>query len=159
MVDRYEAKERAEYLLMDFELDGWTVVLTNAPRTAGWCQPRKRRIGLSGPIAELNDWDEVEDTIRHEIAHALAPITAWHGPEWVAMCQITGAKPVACKDYETVEKRWILTCETCGTQWKRHATRRGLIHGECRDRETGLGGVLIKTENPDYMIQKEGVAA
>ncbi len=53
---------------------------------------RKGRIELSLPFCCINTIPDIEDTIRHEIAHALTGplIGDSHGAPWVAMCKVTG---------------------------------------------------------------------
>lgn len=75
------------------------------------------RITLSRPLVLLNDQKQVEDTIRHEIAHALCPVKSGHGECWKNMCAVTGAKPVRCYNRDDVDAPkgdWSATCGGCG---------------------------------------------
>ena len=106
-------------------------------------------IALSGPLTDINDRATVEDTIRHEVAHALAGTAAGHGPEWKRQCAVTGAKPSrTCSDAEPVPHRWHGVCGWCGeVAMRRHrltrATRDNLyMHSRCagRPRPEGRDG-------------------
>jgi predicted SprT family Zn-dependent metalloprotease len=67
-------------------------------KAAGWCRyfTLERRAELKFNFQMLNDHPhEWEDTIIHELAHALAPLNhGWnirpHGPEWAATARALG---------------------------------------------------------------------
>ena len=68
------------------EMFNWEFHFDNAKKRFGCCvHPhfmRKGRIQLSRYLVELNTEEEVMKTIKHEVAHALAPARAGHGPAW-----------------------------------------------------------------------------
>ena len=51
----------------------WSFKLDRSKVCFGKCYYSKKQISLSRYLVELNDEEEVRDTILHEIAHALAP--------------------------------------------------------------------------------------
>lgn len=55
-----------------------------------------RHIGLSSYWTEACTREEVQDTILHEIAHALAGFGHQHDAVWRARARQVGARPVAC---------------------------------------------------------------
>lgn len=77
-------------------ISNWEFRLDNAKQRAGLCDFYKKRISLSKYYLESSDDDFVLDTIKHEIAHALAGPKAGHGPLWKAKCLEVGAKPQRC---------------------------------------------------------------
>lgn len=79
-LERFGLKER-----------GWTFRFDNAPKRFGCCRWGTKEITLSRHLTEINDHDEVYNTILHEVAHALAGKHAGHGPEWVRT-----AKQIGC---------------------------------------------------------------
>jgi predicted SprT family Zn-dependent metalloprotease len=118
--------ERASSLAVDglreHGLDGWTFRLDRARQRAGACFYRARRISLSRHFIENNDESEVLDTIRHEVAHALA----WehgretgHGAAWKRWCTVTGASPRRCYAEEIVmpEPRYQCTVLAAEVAW------------------------------------------
>lgn len=124
-----EAVYLAEDILEEFRLTGWTVALDNSVARFGVCRYRTKTISLSRRIVELNDEAEVEDTIRHEVAHALAGSDAGHGPEWRAACLRTGARPFRCYDSSAIVTpvpRWHLICPEHGVIATRHRRSRGV---------------------------------
>jgi len=100
-------------------IPGWRFAFDDAKRRFGACHRGwDKKITLSRPLTLLNDRAEVEDTIRHEIAHALCPPKCGHGPAWKVMCKRTGAKPERCYDREDVDAPkgdWQATCGVCRT--------------------------------------------
>lgn len=150
MMNPTDAEALAARLFMDFELDGWSFHWTNAKATFGQCRRDThgtvREIRLSKPLTLLNDVDAVEDTLRHEIAHALAPIDAGHGPAWRAACAITGARPTRCfgREVATPSPRWTFRCDSCGREGTRERRpKREAFHSPC-----GRAGTLtwIRTD-------------
>lgn len=81
-------------------------------------------------------YDQIRDTILHEIAHALAGHGAKHGPAWKKVCIRIGAKPDEFADLrsqERVEFKWTGICVN-GHRIERHALTekgRGLACGRC----------------------------
>lgn len=102
---------------------GWTFEFDNAKSRFGVCRYRTKRIGLSKPLTEANDYVQVVDTILHEIAHAIAGHTAGHGPEWKKVCVQIGAKPQRCyteEDTTIIAGKYKAVCGGCGKTFHRH---------------------------------------
>lgn len=100
--------------------DGWTFSWMKRARTLGLCKYRTRQILLSESYVDLNDVDHVEQTILHEIAHALTP-GARHGAEWVAKARELGVRNPKSKCQANIEKgRWRALCVNCGKLYDRH---------------------------------------
>ena len=75
---------------------GWSFGFDRARRRLGVCRTGPRRITLSAHLTPHLSADEVEDTVRHEIAHAVD----WerrgrtnHDRTWKAVARACGAKP------------------------------------------------------------------
>lgn len=111
-----DAEQLAKRLMIEFGLGSWIFRWSNAKRTFGTCSKSRRTITLSADLVERNDQAKVEDTIRHEIAHALASDKAGHNGEWKRMCAITGAKPIRCYGHDVEQEAgdWRATCGGCG---------------------------------------------
>ena len=95
----------------------WRFEFDNARRRFGCCHRHQNLITLSREIVLRNGIEQVEDTIRHEIAHALCPPKEGHGYVWKQMCEKVGANPERCYDSELVdapEGDWRATCGVCG---------------------------------------------
>jgi predicted SprT family Zn-dependent metalloprotease len=79
----------------------------------------------------LNDWPEIEDTIRHEISHALAGPEAGHGHVWRCMCHITGAVPRSCSDKPMPKGRWRARCPNCSKEFNRFRRPKHNVGWHC----------------------------
>lgn len=99
-------------LMRQHGLNGWTFEFDNAKRRAGVCRYRCKVISLSRHYVRLNadNYEDIRDTILHEIAHAIAGFKAAHGPAWKAVCRRIGAKPERCYDSsKVIMLRWMPT--------------------------------------------------
>lgn len=137
-----DAQERAEdYMRMHGLTDaGWTFKWGRGKNLFGLCSHSKKTISLSRPLTELNDEDAVDDTILHEIAHALVPANEGHGIVWKRKCREIGAKPERTFDnIEVPEGKYTLECPNCGVQKSRHRKpkRYGVACSRCCNRYAG----------------------
>lgn len=94
----HEVETLAHQLMAQHGLHDWTFAFDRATTRLGCCQHRRKLITVSRYHAEQSPLAQVTDTILHEIAHALAPVTALHGPEWKAIARRIGATPKATSD-------------------------------------------------------------
>ena len=114
------AKERAITLMHKHNLYDWKFAWNNRQKTFGVCNCYKKTIYLSKALTEVNEWQQVKDTILHEIAHALTP---GHGHDnvWKNMCRKIGAKPKRlCSDGKLSVSKFVLHCDSCGKQYKKY---------------------------------------
>jgi predicted SprT family Zn-dependent metalloprotease len=94
---RTRALELARDLLNEHGLGRWSIrVNTRMSRTLGRCDHHTRTIQLARWVFERCPWEEIEDLVRHEVAHALAGPRAGHGPRWKTLAVQLGARPTAC---------------------------------------------------------------
>lgn len=126
-------------------LHDWRFDFDNARRRFGRCRYRDRTITLSQYFVALNDESEVGETVRHEIAHALAGPNTGHGQAWVDSCATVGAKPIRCYDagdreVVTPPGSWTVTCPRCGVTFTRHRRARGRF--ACMDCNKKDGSVI-----------------
>ena len=79
-----EAKTLATKLMNQHGLTekGWGFEFDNAKRRFGCCNHTYRRISLSKYLVDLNSEARVQNTILHEIAHALVGHTHGHDNVW-----------------------------------------------------------------------------
>jgi predicted SprT family Zn-dependent metalloprotease len=124
------AREMNRYGLYD-----WTFAMSNTKRRLGVCKYRTKRIEISEYYALNNSAASVLDTLRHEIAHAIAGPHARHGPSWKAVAVKLGANPRACDDsHEVVTKPgdWQATCPVCRKTFHLYRRPRSLAGYQCR---------------------------
>lgn len=131
-MELHEAEKLALELMAQFGLrfPAWQFEFDDARRRFGSCRrwglwlddavlgktDGGGKITLSRELTLRNGREQVEDTVRHEIAHALCPPKAGHGSKWKAMCARTGANPERCYDSEEVDAPrgdWSATCGVC----------------------------------------------
>ena len=109
---------------------GYTFKFDHAKRRAGCCNYTDKTISLSKVIVlhNIDRMDSIEDTIRHEIAHALShglfgKRGANHGNYWKMVARTIGASPTRCyndKKFAPVDSKYTLRCNNCGTTSSRH---------------------------------------
>ena len=127
-----DAKILAELLieqhLTGVEYNGkpWTFAWNNRKRAFGVCSYKHSEIQLSRIMTATEDEAQVEDTILHEIAHALAGPGAGHGYQWKAMAMKIGATPRArasssAETKKAIEPTWVMVF---GTQIVRKYLRK-----------------------------------
>jgi hypothetical protein len=79
------------------------------------------QIELSIKLVRVNPVEVVLNTIRHEIAHALAGFEAGHGWHWKAHALKIGADPErACSDAVKLPGKYVLSCGACSWSTERH---------------------------------------
>jgi predicted SprT family Zn-dependent metalloprotease len=123
----------ANQLLREFGLaeQGWTFDFSQHKKILGQCDFDAKQI-LHSIYYLHNDPAEIEDTLRHEIAHALAGPGEDHGPLWKAWAVRCGAKPIRCAPKEiksSARYNYVIKCTACGevTSYK-HRLRPALIN-------------------------------
>ncbi len=124
------AREKAIRLMAQHGLIGWQFRFGSSRRRAAACfYPAGHlpgKIELSVHFIERNDEARVDDTILHEIAHALAGQESGdrgHGEAWRAACVRIGAKPNRCYVADEVDMprgRWQAQCPGCKREFHRH---------------------------------------
>ena len=111
----------------------WHFDFEDCKRSLGRCHYYKKKITLSKWYVELNTEADVEDTILHEIAHALSWIRygregKGHGKLWKKICREIGATPKRLHKgilkYPDNHYKYVDAC-ACGTTYKRHRISKG----------------------------------
>jgi predicted SprT family Zn-dependent metalloprotease len=128
-----QAQRLAEDLLRLHKLwPGWSFAFDHSKIRFGKCNYGKRQISLSRHLVQLNDETQVRETILHEIAHALAPRGAGHGPIWKSLARSIGCTGQRCygDDVRRPRPKYKATCPACKRVIYRH--RRTVIAcGRC----------------------------
>lgn len=107
---------------------GWSVNWTQARSTAGSCSYATKAISLSLHLVggmHLDNgggarptWEEVRETILHEVAHALAGKAAAHGPAWKAIAKDIGCNAERTHHMDLAAKRYQTLCSSDACDWK-----------------------------------------
>jgi predicted SprT family Zn-dependent metalloprotease len=115
--------QRARELLAQHHLSRWSFRFDNGRKRAGSCQYGTQVISLSYEFAKYAPAEEIDDTILHEIAHALVGNAHHHDDRWRATALAVGGSGRRCHDLQFTPPRYIVRCE-CGC-WVTTAERRG----------------------------------
>ncbi len=114
--------------------NGWSFGFDLAPSRAGVCRYRERRIDLSVSYCLAATRAEIEDTILHEIAHAIVGPKHNHDAAWKAKAREIGCQGERCHRVQHSIPRWVGECG-CGQQWFRQTLQRRMIRnrvcGKC----------------------------
>jgi predicted SprT family Zn-dependent metalloprotease len=132
-MDIHDAASLAHEIMAE-HLVGWGFEFDRAKRRFGRCSFRTRLITLSAPLVLLNERERVEDTIRHEVAHAIAGARAGHGPLWKEACYVTGARPERCydsKEVETPMAPWRVECPSGHFSYPRYRRKKNAACARC----------------------------
>jgi predicted SprT family Zn-dependent metalloprotease len=100
----------------------WSFAFDGSKVRFGKCDYRNKRISLSRCLVEANAVEVVRETILHEIAHALAPHGAGHGPIWRSLALSIGANGFRCygSEVQRPQPKFCGTCCGCGRVIYRH---------------------------------------
>ena len=107
MIRQYDAQEKCDNKLKQYGLYqiGWRTVFSKSEQFIGRCWHDSKRIELS--LIHLNTRSEasLDDTILHEVAHALVGHKEGHGQVWIDKCKEMGlSNPMPCKAYVNLDK-------------------------------------------------------
>jgi predicted SprT family Zn-dependent metalloprotease len=132
-MDLRDALAMAEHLLVRHGLPDWQVAFDGAKRRAGVCRYADRTIGLSAPLTTLHSYDDVRDTVLHEIAHALAGPEHGHDAYWRKVAMGIGCTGDRCvsTDSPRVEAAWLGVCPAGHTQERHKRPERVITCGTC----------------------------
>jgi predicted SprT family Zn-dependent metalloprotease len=134
MTTQREARSLALRLMNQFGLlPRWGLGFDNARSRAGCTRGRERKITLSRHFVQNNSLDRIEQTIRHEIAHALVGTRHGHDKEWQAMAREvghTGERCYSAADTVMPLKPWIGVCG-CDHEWERHRLTERMRTATC----------------------------
>jgi len=120
---------------------GWRHDYNEHKTNLGLCSPRQKMIFISDVLVELNKWDNAqkfEDTIRHEIAHAIdfeQRGTSDHSNKWKRVCVQVGADPTRLADgIQSAKGKYTIRCKSCGHESQAHRKRkRAVACSKCCD--------------------------
>ena len=92
------AEEAAILGYEDIITSGWSISFNRRKTALGVCRYRSKTVEISVEFMETCDFETLENTIKHEIAHAIAGHAAAHGPEWKAVHRSLGGTATRCTD-------------------------------------------------------------
>ena len=105
---------------------GWAFGFDLATSRAGVCRYAERRIDLSVSYCLAATRAEIEDTVLHEIAHAIVGPRHNHDDVWKAKAREIGCAGERCHRVQHSAPRWVGECG-CGQQWFRQTLQRRIM--------------------------------
>jgi predicted SprT family Zn-dependent metalloprotease len=126
-----EAVQLARDLMNRWGLHDWEFKVNRRRRALGMCFAESKRLELSSIYIRNNDAEHVQDTILHEIAHALTPDHG-HDKVWLAAAmRIGGRAKVKCTDAKMPPGQWQAQCPSCQRRFSRHRKPRLIDEFHC----------------------------
>ncbi len=123
----------SEKLMAEHGLEGWSFQYDDASARAGVCIFDTKVIGLSLLYCLSSADPELEETILHEIAHALAGPRHQHDRVWKEIARSIGCSGERlCGAPAFAPPRYIVSCPACGWALRRNVRRRGQVCAKCR---------------------------
>jgi predicted SprT family Zn-dependent metalloprotease len=111
----------AHELFTTHGLQDWCFGFNRSKATLGLCRYEARCIELSVHLVERNGPEAVQDTLLHEIAHALVGPGHGHDDAWKRKCLEIGAKPERLSyEVDMPAGRWQARCGGCGLMHHKH---------------------------------------
>lgn len=109
----------------------WALDLDYAKVRAGACFFRERKISFSRNFIKKSSKEDIQDTILHEIAHALVGPKHGHNKVWKEMALKLGCSAKRCHTLEFSEYKWLRFCANQCWQQKVHRKKLNLICKKC----------------------------
>lgn len=105
---------------------GWGFGFDLATSRAGVCRYDEKRIDLSVSYCLAATRAEIEDTVLHEIAHAIVGPRHNHDAVWKAKAREIGCVGERCHRVQHSTPKWVGECG-CGQQWFRQTLQRRMM--------------------------------
>ena len=118
--------EMNKYGLKDWDLD-----LDFAKVRAGACYFREKKISFSRNFIKNAHQEDINDTILHEIAHALVGPKHGHNKVWKEMALKLGCSAKRCHTLEFSNYKWTRFCVNQCWEQKVHRKKLNLICKKC----------------------------
>lgn len=136
--DRYDLVRKLAEEEMEKHLDmtTWSFGWDSAKRRLGVCKYDQKLISLSRYFVDLHSLEEIDQVMRHEIAHALAGPKAGHGPKWKTIATEIGYnhKKISGDEIGNATAKLIGTCPNGHTVYRHRKPKTPLSCSRCATR-------------------------
>jgi predicted SprT family Zn-dependent metalloprotease len=136
--DRYDlVRTMAEWAMGEhLDLNEWTFGWDSAKRRLGVCKYDQKLISLSRYFVDFHSEDEIDQVMRHEIAHALAGPKAGHGPKWKKIASEIGYKheKISGDEIGNATAKLIGTCPNGHVVYRHRKPKTMLSCSKCATR-------------------------
>ena len=123
---------RATAWLAAHRLEGWSFQFDDATKRAGCCNYQTRVISLAHAYARSAPEEAIDDTMLHEIAHALVGKAHGHDQVWQAQAVALGCSGHRCHDVQFTPPRYIVMCDQGCWVTTAERRQRGAVCRTCR---------------------------
>lgn len=130
LLNLFDAEILAKTLISEFVPD-YSFAWNNLKTINGRCEYRTKTITLSRHLTDIRTNQAVQQTIMHEIAHAMNP-GAGHGPAWKAQMRKFGLPDHRCSQDQPDKSsisNWRAICVGCGK--KSYMIRKPRVSRSC----------------------------
>ncbi len=126
-----EIETLGQRLVSEFQSRGalpsaWAFGFDLAASRAGVCRYAEHRIDLSVSYSLAATRAEIQDTVLHEIAHAIVGPQHNHDAVWKAKAREIGCAGERCHRVQHSTPKWVGECG-CGQQWFRQNLQRRIM--------------------------------
>lgn len=99
----------------------WRFGFNRSKTIHGSCYYHRKEIRLSKYLTEINDEDEIRNTILHEISHAILPPSFGHNKVWKMLFIYLGGdgRVIASERAKFLNGKYIYSCPNCGYEYHR----------------------------------------
>jgi predicted SprT family Zn-dependent metalloprotease len=136
--DRYDLVRHLAEAQMGKHLDlrVWAFGFDSAKRRLGVCKYDQHVISLSRHFVDLHSLDEINQVMRHEIAHALAGSKAGHGSKWKKIATQLGYRHerISGDEIGNATAKLIGTCPNGHTVYRHRKPKSTLSCSRCSPR-------------------------
>jgi predicted SprT family Zn-dependent metalloprotease len=122
---------RATAWIVAHQLAGWSFQFDHATKRAGCCNYQTRVISLAYAYARAAADEAIDDTLLHEIAHALVGQAHGHDQVWQAKAVALGCAGHRCHDVQFTPPRYIVTCANACWVTTAERRQRGAVCRTC----------------------------
>lgn len=136
---RKQVRDETFKLLTENGLEGWKVRFNpKLSRALGRCIPSQKTIEYQPRYMQQNGWEQVNTTIKHEVAHAISTsrygrLGGGHGAAWARIARELGLEnPSAINTTAKLTKKFTGTCDGCNQTWERDRRVHGAACPPCR---------------------------
>jgi len=152
-MDLGEAQYLAITSLNEFGLieQGWRFEWSRAKTSYGTVYYSCKLLQLSKPLTAIGTYEQVNDTVLHEIAHCLAGPEHRHDKVWWGIARLIGCDGTIYGTKGNIPGKYQYRCKKCGYTARFHRPLKHLhlrYHGAC-----GKEGRFVRVTNLDYPIR------
>ena len=121
----------AYQLFSQHGLENWSFRFDHAKSRAGMCDYSKKVISISRRYARTASQSQIENTLLHEIAHALVGHSHGHDASWKSKALEIGCDGKRCHNLVFSTPKWKMHCPKGCFSAPRHRRKENLMCGIC----------------------------